>query len=223
MIVSEERLTQSILEYDDVLMASLPNPSECVHVFSESFERKMRKLIRKADHYVAYKVLRYAASVLITFLLSASLFLTFNSEARAAVVDWIKEYAHGVYNYFFTAEETEISADYALGWVPDGYELVNSFEHLTGKSFNYHNQDGKKLYFAYSKGTKDISFTAGDGTYIEKHIFEDGFQVDIYLSQTENKANGITWISEDENILFTVSAYENEDVLVQIAKCVILE
>ena len=218
MIISEERLKQAILEYDDALMASLPDPSECDHVFSASFERKMKKLIRKADHFVAYKVMRYAASILIAFLLSASMFLAFNSEARATVVNWVKERFEGAYRYFFTAEDVESSVEYKLGWLPEGYELVDSFEDFMGKSFDYCDENGRRLYFAYSKGINALSFTTADGTYEEKHVVEEGLRVDLYISHEKNKANAITWISNNENIIFTISAYESEDALIKMAK-----
>lgn len=220
MIITEERLAQAILEYDDLLMASLPDPSECVHVFSASFERRMKKLIRKADHYVAYRVLKYAAAILIAFLLSASMFLSFNAEARATVVNWVKESFEGAYRYFFTAEDVKSPEEYELGWMPDGYKLAESFEYLEGKTLNYVNNEGKLINLTYMKGSDVISYTLGDENYEEKHIVENDFQADIYISLQETKSNGITWVSQSEEIIFTISSFEKEDILVKMAKSV---
>ena len=223
MNISEERLTQAILEYDDALMASLPDPSECVYVFSDSFERKMKKLIRKTDHYVTYIVheaMRYAASILIALLVSASMIISFNPEARAAVVNWIKEYAHDVYNYFFTAEEVESNAEYVLGWLPDGYKLLDSLDHSKGKTYIYSNESGNLLHFSYMRSYKNASFTVGTGNYEEKRVVESDFQADLYISLEKDNGNAITWIGDDDEIIFSISAFENEDVLTKIAKSV---
>jgi len=219
--ITEERLTQAILEYDDALMASLPDPSECIYEFSNSFERKMKKLIRKADHYVAYKIMRYAASILIAFILSVSLLLSFNAEVRASVVNWIREHAYGVYNYFFTAEEADRSSEYVLGWVPEDYVLDDSFVHAFGKNIQFVDSEGNVLLFAYMKGSDTISFTAGEGKYVEKMIIDGNFYAELYISTKEDISNFIVWRNKNEELIFTISAFENEDTLIKMAKNVI--
>ena len=38
-------IAKAVIEYDRALMASLPDPRECKHEFSETFEQKMAELI----------------------------------------------------------------------------------------------------------------------------------------------------------------------------------
>lgn len=223
MIISEERLAQAIIEYDRFLMESLPEPIECKHVFSAAFERKMKKLIRKADHFIAYKVMRYAASILIAFLISASMFLAVNTEARAAVIGWVKEQFQDVYRYFYTAEEVNASSDYVLNWLPEEYQFVDSIEEPTGMSYLYFKNTGELLEFTYVKGADATSFTAGNGEYDQKYIVEGNFCAEIYLSKTSDKSNAIIWTDQTEEIIFSIKAFENEEVLINIAKCVSLE
>ena len=119
-MISDAALTEAAFAVDEAILNTLPKPGECDHVFSPAFERKMRKLIRKANHPVAYKVLNRAACALLALVLSASLLLTFHPKARAAVVDWIKEKVEDFYHYFAPEKESEPEAEAAT---PEQYCL----------------------------------------------------------------------------------------------------
>jgi len=43
--LTDEMIAKAVIEYDRALMASLPDPRECKHEFSETFEQKMAELI----------------------------------------------------------------------------------------------------------------------------------------------------------------------------------
>ena len=128
-MITDEALRAALEEVDNAILASLPKPSECEHQFSARFEKRMRKVRRRARHPVAYKVLRKAACFLLSILILFSSIMAFSAEARAAVVDWIKEQFESFCHYFFVAGSSSESGErteYELGWVPDGFRLVNS-------------------------------------------------------------------------------------------------
>lgn len=222
MILTEERLTQAILAYDTALMDSLPDPRDCDHVFSEAFERKMKKLIRRANHFAAYKILRYAASIFIAFILSASMFLAFNPEARATVVGWVKEQFQGVYHYFFAAEnETEQPETYALTWVPDGYKLESFIETPTLGNSIYLNDGGEMLYFVYMYGSDAVTLTAGWGDYETRQIRIGELYTEMYLALDSNESNAIAWEGNDDKVIFHISGFVQEEDLIKMAQSVV--
>lgn len=59
--------------------------------FLSAFEREMKKLIRRADHPVRYRVVRTAARLLLAALLSGCSVLAFVPKARSAFAGWAKE------------------------------------------------------------------------------------------------------------------------------------
>ena len=62
------------------------------HEFSASFEKKIRKLRKRADHPYFYKTLHKAAAVILAILISGSAWLAVDTEARAAFFGWVKEH-----------------------------------------------------------------------------------------------------------------------------------
>ena len=54
--------------------------------FSSAFERKMKKLVRRADHPIRYRIAQAVACLLLAALLSGCTVLAVSPEARAAFV-----------------------------------------------------------------------------------------------------------------------------------------
>lgn len=68
------------------------------HEFSASFEKKIRKLRKRADHPYFYKTLHKAAAVILAILISGSAWLAVDTEARAAFSDGSRKYTkHTLY------------------------------------------------------------------------------------------------------------------------------
>ena len=68
------------------LLAELPE-----HDFSPEFERKMRRLARRADHPVRYRAVKAAACLLLAALVGGGSLLVLVPEARAAFVGWMRD------------------------------------------------------------------------------------------------------------------------------------
>ena len=61
-MITDAMLATAAGEVSDAMVSAVP---EMEHAFSSSFERRKRRLIRRADHPVRYQALRYAVAVLI--------------------------------------------------------------------------------------------------------------------------------------------------------------
>ena len=75
--------------------------------FSPAFERRMKKLLRRAAHPVRYRFVQAAACAALVVVLSGCSVLAFSAEARAAFMGWVREvYASwSVYRYTGEAEQ----------------------------------------------------------------------------------------------------------------------
>ena len=78
------------------------------HKFSPEFEKKIKKLERKANHPIVYRSLQRIASIILVCLIACSAWLTVDAEARAAFFGWVKEIYETYFVYRF-----EGSADYS--------------------------------------------------------------------------------------------------------------
>ena len=223
-MITDEMLARATYEVDMAILKQLPDPSECKHVFSESFEKKMAKLLRRAKHYAAYKFMERAACILITFLISASMVLAFNTEARAAFLSWVEEHFDGFYHYFFIGEETPTEhQSYRPGWLPDGYTLLDLFEANNSETTLYGNANGDLLIFTSMYSTDNHSLLLGLGEYEHKVVSGNGLNLELYISSGKEETNRVVWQSNDGQILFSVSGDLSESDLIKIAQSVIVQ
>ena len=78
------------LPHDPVNLESGYN-ADVLHEFSPAFEKKIRKLKRRADHPAFYRTMNRVASILLAILIAIGAWISVDAEARAAVVGWVKE------------------------------------------------------------------------------------------------------------------------------------
>ena len=95
--------------------------------FSSTFERKMKKLIHRADHPIRYRIAQVVTCLLLVALLSGCTVVAVSPEARAAFVGWVRETYETWFVYRYTGEEQlpPENTVYAPTWVPDGYKTHN--------------------------------------------------------------------------------------------------
>jgi len=228
-MISDAELKEAAAAVNQAMLDALPKPEECTHVFSPAFERKMRKLIRRVRHPLVYKSLQRAACLLIVFVLSAGLFLAFHTEARAAVVDWVREKVEDFYRYFAPDDGTEedelqsaVPSDYCLGWLPEGYTLLVSDIHNTSRFDAYVNEAGELLQFYSVHSASSGTLQIGGGDYEEKYIDTGKLEAEIYLSKNHERGNAIVWSVNNGDILLYVSAHLEEADLIKIAENIYL-
>ena len=143
------------------------------HVFSRRFLRRMNALLRRERRSPranrALRAARRIAVVLLVLLLCVGTVLAFDAEAREAVAKWFKEtFAHSVV-YHFTDEEPETKTlIYTWGWVPEGFELVDSgYDEVFGTGF---------YFFDEIEGERSINFdysVMADNTHVDLFNIDD--------------------------------------------------
>ena len=225
-MISEERLRQAAGAAVLALADSLPEPEECQHEFSPGFEQRMRKVLRRGNHPTVYRRLRRAACFLLAILLSGSVWLTVDTEAREVVFGWISERVEGAYHYFFRGERT--SQDYLTGYtlskIPEGYKESNQIEteEYSIKIF-VEASTGNYLTLGWlhpSTGDEEPEIFFLTGAMKKELVQVNEQSAELYLDETGEKGNVIVWREEKENTILYISGYFDKEALIDMAESV---
>lgn len=219
-MISEEMLKKAAMEADQIIRDSLPAPAECEHDFSPSFQKKMRRIFRKANHPVIYKLPKYAASFVLVVALASSTWLTVDAEARTAFFAWVREQYETYIEYRFGGQSQvdTIDAQYTPTWLPEGFSMLKCSVLSEKTHIIYENDSGERLAFLYLKEADALSmFLSSD--YKEMHSVQMGNTLaDFYQATQSSDANALVWIKDD--ICFCVTGALPEETLLKIAESV---
>ena len=125
------------LEYGD-LMEELPEQD-----FSPQFEKKMRKLVRRGNHPIRYRVAQIAACLLLAALLSGCTVLAISPEAREAFLGWVRTFNTPkefppYYSYTYSGDgEAQLpeGVAYRPTWVPEGCQLFDEHSYYVRPNY----------------------------------------------------------------------------------------
>ena len=209
-MITEEMLCAAAARSCEIYVSYLERgyTPENQHEFSLQFEKKIKKLKRKADHPVFYHATKRIASIVLAILITGGVWITVDAEARAAFVGWVKEVYEEFFVYRFN-DETDIQNEpyeYEFTWLPNGY--VKLYEKDTGSRITrlYKNEAGQMLQFncVYDPNETDIYVIAPTATVDDAVV--NGYAADFIISGDERAANVLMWI-DSNNCAFYISAY----------------
>lgn len=196
------------------------NP-ECQQKPSPDFDRKMKKLQRRADHPLLYRSLYKIASIVLALLISGATWIAVDAEARAAFFGWVKEIYETYFVYRIEDSDSSIPAnsDYRPIWLPDGY--TESIIDTTGSTVTiiYTNADNQMLTFRYTYSPDEIDWFVDVEQVRIKTTTINGNSAEILIAEDANNANGIMWTIDNECACY-ISACLSESELVQMAESV---
>lgn len=213
---SERELKEASAEVVRAMAEHLPEPGACpAHAFSEEFERKMEKAGRRTEPGLFQKGLQAAACTAVVLLTTAGVVLAVNTEVRAEFFGWVQALSGQFFHYQFVGEENSEKYLYSLGYVPEGYSLVEKIGTEFDRTEIYADEDGKILSFSYSFGGDmyiiDFDHATPDMVYVGEYRGE------YYKSSSEKIGSDLVWIDEN-NTLFVVSGFFNEQEMIKIAE-----
>ena len=210
-MITDKQLREAAGAAEEHLLSQLPEPAE-PHTFSPGFERKMKRLMARAVHPVRYRAMRYAAAAMLVVVTVFGGVLAVSPEVRAAVGSWFKGGA------FISSPSGKVPVaerkDFCLTWIPEGYTEYDEVETDSGKIYLYANQQGFGLSFSFMYSGKSYANVEG---YEQKQVLLGDVQADIFLDPHREESNAIIWKDPEGNILFSVSAFGDEEMLIQLA------
>ena len=222
VVLTEERLREAVLKAHDIWLSTIEADEE-KYVLSPAFERKIKHLIQRMKlRRIAGKVARTAAGILLTILVGAAAWLTFDVEARAAVKAWFMEfYEHNiVYRFCENAESDELPL-YELGYIPDEFVLEREVITEKFRALHYKNQKtGKTFVFEYRVGDKNTYLNLcrlNDEMALEKVMIND-VESNYFLGCDQRKDNALIWMKEEVNIVFILNSNLEKLELIKIAE-----
>lgn len=227
-VLTDSVLREAAIQARDAMLASLPDDDEIQIDITPSFEKKMAPLLAKMRRrYHFQQISKRVAAVLIAALIGVTTWLAVDENARAVALKWLRTVYEDqiVYQFFGGREESaDIKLNYEPKWLPDGYEEVERTDGYSIRLIVY-DYDGIPLYFKCFKareGAESIFITDGYD-YQEKEVEIGSLTGIFYEFSDPEETNEIVWIDEDMRVAFTVSAYLDEETMVQIAESVQME
>ncbi|CCJ33573.1 DUF4367 domain-containing protein [Caloramator australicus] len=217
---TDDMLKEAVIKAGIYEIEALPTDDEIEHEFSNDFERKMERLIRRSKTrnliggmaFLRRRVVALIAAIIILFASAMSV-----SAVRAAVFEFITEvYEKFTHIFFNESRSSQDAADgfaiYEPAYIPEGFKLVNK------------NTDGLVL-LEYEKENDFISYSQQclenvsisintEGVKLEELEFK-GLPAKYYSNQG---VQNLLWY--DEKYMYMVSSTLDRDIVFKIAESV---
>ena len=195
------------------------------HDFSQRFEQRMQKLVRRANHPIRYRAIQVVACLLLVILLSGCAVLAVSSEAREALYGWVKEVYETSYIYRFFGSDQEVPTEemvvYRPTYIPSGYQLVEESEHDGRYMSAYTNESGYLAIFSCLPNIGSVTFLVDtDGAETYKQVLVNGSCAEMYLDPGEGESSVLIWMDENKEYIFRFSASFSETELIKFAESV---
>lgn len=188
---------------------------------SPRFERKIQRLTRRARHPYAYRTMRRVASVLLTVVLAGAAWLAVDSEARAAFTAWIREvYENSIIYEFFGSREPAALPEYAFASPPEGF-VETEFFNLETICVRIYAKGEETIQLSYmimsDEGTAGIS----SGSYRHEAVQVGKLSGDFYEMEDPSELNELIWFDEENQIVFRISAFLDQDEMLMLAEKIV--
>lgn len=220
-MINDAMLKQAAEELAIAINESLPDPKECVYQFSPKFEKKLKRLTRRANHPILYRSLRMVASVLLVFMIGFGSILTVSTEAREIVFGWMRVRYQSMYEYFFEGEiENPENVTYYPQWLPEDCKFETSYSTLGGEVYIYFTPRDSLVQFSYiSKSNEKLYMDGVDAE--QKDVMINGGSGKLYISHNEGQTSSLIWMNKSRMVLFSISGDYDEDVLIKMAENIV--
>lgn len=203
-----------VIKMHDMELRMMPSAEELQarYVLSDQFYERMDALIENmARRGRRSRRIRYtagwAAALLLTFLIVN---MSGVAEACWNVTDWFEEY---VMFHFQEPEDSDLFPEYALGYVPQGYVLTDSVHTQSHGHIAYAAGD-QTLTLEYGQASMQVYMNTQDRTLEE--IPDGRGAVIYYFSSNDGSYSSLLWLSEDEEICFTLTGTLPREELLRI-------
>ena len=219
MKACDETLKNSLMEAMELDVARLKEQTAKTepHTFSPEFERSMEKLVRQVERKSKMRAaFRYVAAVLVVTLLTGGIIFIGSDSLRASEMSIsIREW----FENFFTVEdgtrgrkESDALFDKSqIGYVPEGFELVNEFSSFSIVQYDFKNQNDEYIIIRASRDRSKLNI---DNVEIESEvrINEAGYEY-TRTCKDENYRDIVMWIDDNDIYYYLASTVESDEII----------
>ncbi len=220
--MDEETLSQAAARAAELLSDALPKPEDCGHEFSPHFRRRMQRLMFRQQHPILMRGLQSAAAVLLTITVLFGSLLAVSTKAREFVSGWVKTRIETIYHFYYEGDAAQTaSTEYILGWIPDGYTLIDIFELSSEKWYTYANEGSNwTLTFLYSADSSGADIYILNADCTQKEATVNGLPATLYIPSNDDSP-AIIWEDREKGVFFLITAHVSEDVLIKMAENIV--
>ena len=208
MSFSENELKRAAKAVDQAMLDNLPPPETPSPLLLEKLEGLPVQPARKPKWKT---VLPRVAACVIVFFAVGSCWLASDVDARAALLQWIRDFTQEHYGYYFSEMESHGELpEYDFGWMPSGWEKspfgdVESNYHRFGYHSRVDDKNINLLYF-YPKSDSSYMIRPYQGLTIQHSVLIiRNSQADLYRMSGAKNTSLLIWIDPESGLLFQVS------------------
>lgn len=217
----DEKLKKAFELYNEEYCKGLPSKEQLEEIsFSDAFETKMQKLLRKqkkAYYYMINTVGKRAAIIILSVLIALSS-VTFGVKAiRETVIEFITETYEKFTRITVQSEDTpdEINIEpIKPQYVPEGFEPVSENAYTTMYSVMYENAQKQSILYT-QQVNEGVDFRANTEGVTYETIFINSLEGMIYEQNDEKSL-----IFGTSNYFFIISGDISSDELIKMAESV---
>ena len=188
-------------------------------------ERIFAQIATHARREKRLRRVRNIAAALIVILLTAGITLTVNTQARDALLHWIKQHTNKRVVFFFEgADKTAPLKEYALADIPEGFSLYDSFKTETRSYVCYLTEDmAGMIAFDYCYESDGGALTIqsfSDEPLVMEEVTVNGLPGEFYKDGDDANGNVLLWFDVEEGIVFMLTSTFDKDTMLMFAESI---
>lgn len=200
----------------------IPNEEDIKYVFSEKFNKKMKKLLRKAEHKdihrsakISKRIIAVAAAIVIILAGLMSV-----SAIREPVVNFVLEFFEDHIDFGFSGDVSqEIEYEYGFSEIPKGFDLVNKISDYDIKYTKFKNEKSGDELILKQTITDQKSISVDNEHGISTTNFINGMEVYIYEHENGDYIQA-NWIKESYSMFLVYYGDIEKDDFIELIKLI---
>ena len=168
---------------------------------SDAHKKVIRSLtdnsLHKAKRHALYRRVGTIAAVFVLFF--GTIMVT-NAHAREMFARWMKQILPDRVLYRFYGEPEGGLYNYRIGWIPEGFELVQSYEYKNNRVYGYRSNDGGFNVGFHTISDGFVLEIGGEGDEFKSLPVRINGVKGTYYYDIHDSSKNLVWITADENV-----------------------
>ncbi len=202
----------------DAMLAAVSEPAE--YALSGEFEHKIEALRSEQKRKEQRRAIRKRlAAAVIALFMTGSMVLALNTQVRAEVFTWVKQVYETHTMYWFGMEKQDTLPHFELTYIPEGFTVLKDESTSSSRTVIY--EKGEEyfgfIYHLIQEGSQ-LLIDYRDAEYSTIEIKVNDCEGHFYWSDDPTESKNLVWIDEVNGVIFIISAYFEQDVILHIAE-----